>query len=188
MKKILLLVSVLLLFLVGCEEKDVQPEENNAIDETEIVAMQTQIVELQNQLAELKTVTEFQYNQNNYTFNQLLLTDEQVEHIIKHLPNVERKFGYIEEIHHTEIETTLRVQLVDMKGDDSMPNNYRLDYLEIANLTVSNDPLMYALEGVEQVKVNSIEELNEKINEHMRLFIFTMIDDKAVMISEQYLP
>ena len=189
MKKSLLSVSLLLFFLVGCEEKDVQlPEANNANERTEeITNLQTQVEELQSQLAELKSSTEFQYDQNNLTLNQLLFTGEKVEHIMKHLPNVEKKFGYIEQI-NTGAETTLRVQLVDMVGDDTMPNNYRLDELAIDTLTVGNDVLMYALDSVSQVKIESIDELSEKVKEHKRLFIFTIISNKVVLITEQYLP
>lgn len=189
MKKTLLSVSLLLFFLVGCTEKDVQPVENNTSETTEeITNLQLQVEELQSQLAELKSSMEFHYEGNNHTFNHLLLADEKLEHIMKQLPNVEEKFGYIEQINRTDDKTTLRVQLVDMKSDDTMPNNYRLDYLEVDNLTVSNDALMYALDSVDSVKINSIDELNEKVQEHERLFIFTMINEKAVLISEQYLP
>jgi hypothetical protein len=111
-----------------------------------------------------------------------------VEHIIKHLPNVERKFGYIEQISLTDPDTTLRVQLVEMIDDATMPNNYRMEYLEVDNLTVSNDVLIYALDSVNQVKIDSIDDFNEKIKEHERLFIFTIINDKAALITEQYLP
>ena len=69
-----------------------------------------------------------------------------------------------------------------------MPNNYRLEDLEIANVTVSIDALMYALEGVTPVKINDIDALNDIVNEHKRLFIFTIINDNAVLITEQYLP
>ena len=189
MKKSLLSVSLILFFLVGCEEKDVQPEVNNANERTEeITNLQTQVEELQSQLAELKNSTEIHYEINKHTLDQLLLADEKVEHIIKHLPNVGRKFGYIEKFNRTNAETTLRVQLVDMIHDDTMPNNYRLEDLEIANVTVSNDALMYALEGVTPVKIDSIDELNEIVNEHKRLFIFTVVNNKAVIIFEQYLP
>ena len=87
MKRLLLSVSLLLFFLVGCEEKDVQPPEaSNANEQSEeITNLQTQVEELQSQLAELKSSTEFQYEQNNHTLNQLLFADEKVEHIIKHL-------------------------------------------------------------------------------------------------------
>ena len=190
MKKSLLPVSLILFLLVGCEEKDVQPPEaNNASERTEeITNLQSQIEELQSQLAELKLITEFQYNQNNHTFNQLLFANEKVEHIMKHLPNVETKFGYIEQISLTDPDTTLRVQLVDMIDDATMPNNYRMEYLEVDNLTVSNDVLIYALDSVNQVKIDSIDDFNEKIKEHERLFIFTIINEKAALITEQYLP
>ena len=190
MKRLLLSVSLLLFFLVGCEEKDVQPPEaNNANERTEeITNLQTQLEELQSQLAELKNSTEIHYEMNKHTLDQLLYADEKVEHIIKHLPNVVKKFGYIEQINRVGDETTLRVQLVDMIQDDTMPNNYRLEDLEIANVTVSIDALMYALEGVTPVKINDIDELNEIVNKHRRLFIFTIINDSAVLITEQYLP
>ena len=190
MKRLLLFVSLLLFFLVGCEEKDVQPpESNNANEQTEeITNLQTQVEELQSQLAELKNSTEIHYEMNKHTLDQLLYADEKVEHIIKHLPNVVKKFGYIEQINRVGDETTLRVQLVDMIQDDTMPNNYRLEDLEIANVTVSIDALMYALEGVTPVKINDIDALNDIVNEHKRLFIFTIINDNAVLITEQYLP
>jgi len=188
MKKFLLSVSLLIFFLVGCEEKGVQPEENNANETEELTNLQIQIEELRSQLDELKSSIEFQYEQNNQSLNQLLFTDEKLEHIIKHLPNVERKFGYIEQMNRNDTETTLHVQLVDMIHDDTMPNNYRLEDLEIANVTVSIDALMYALDGVTPVKINDIDELNDIVNEHKRLFIFTIINDKAVLITEQYLP
>ena len=188
MKKFLLSVSLLIFFLVGCEEKGVQPEENNANETEELTNLQIQIEGLRSQLDELESSIEFQYEQNNQSLNQLLFTDEKLEHIIKHLPNVERKFGYIELMTRNDTETTLRVQLVDMIHDDTMPNNYRLEDLEIANVTVSNDALMYTLEGVTPVKINDIDELNEIVNEHKRLFIFTIVNNKAVIISEQYLP
>lgn len=147
MKKLLLSFSLLLLFLVGCEENNVQPEANNANERSEeLTNIQTQVEELKGQLAELKSNTDLQYEQNNHTLNQLLLADEKMVHIIKHLPNVERKYGYIEQINRTDAETILRVQLVEMKEDATMPNNYRLEHLEVVeNLTVSNDPLMYVL-------------------------------------------
>ena len=191
MKKSLLPVSLILfLLVVGCEEKDVQlPEANKANEQTEeITNLQTQVEELQSQLAELKNSTEIHYEINKHTLDQLLFTDEKVEHIIKHLPNVERKFGYIEQISLTDPDTTLRVQLVEMIDDATMPNNYRMEYLEVDNLTVSNDVLIYALDSVNQVKIDSIDDFNEKIKEHERLFIFTIINDKAALITEQYLP
>ena len=190
MKKSLLTVSLLLFFLVGCEEKDVQlPEANNANERTEeITNLQTQVEELQSQLAEMKNSTELHYEQNKNILDQLLFADQKMEHILKYLPNVEKKFGYIEQFNRTNAQTTLRVQLVDMIHDDAMPNNYRLEDLEIANVTVSNDALMYTLEGVTPVKINDIDELNEIVNEHKRLFIFTIVNNKAVIISEQYLP
>ena len=85
MKKSLLSFSLLLLFLVGCEENNVQPEANNANERSEeLTNIQTQVEELKGQLAELKSNTDLQYEQNNHTLNQLLLADEKVEHIIKH--------------------------------------------------------------------------------------------------------
>ena len=188
MKKLLLSVSLLIFFLVGCEEKGVQPEENNANDTEELTNLHIQIEELRSQLDELKSSIELQSEQNNQSLNQLLFTDEKLEHVIKHLPNVERKFGYIEQMNRKDTETTLRVQLVDMIHDDTMPNNYRLEDLEIANVTVSIDALMYALDGVTPVKINSIDELNEIVKQHKRLFIFTIINGEVVLITEQYLP
>lgn len=188
MKKSLLSLGLLLFFLVGCEEKGIQQDKSNADEKTEIADLQKQIEELKNQLAEHKIVTEFQYNQNNHTLNQLLYTDEQVEHLIKHLPDVQRKFGYIEQINLTDPDITLRVQLVEMIEDPSLPNNYRLEFLEVDNLIVGYDALIYVLDGVDRVKIDSIDEFNIKIKEHQRLFKFTMINEHAVSISEQYLP
>ena len=65
MKKFLLSVSLLIFFLVGCEEKGVQPEENNANETEELTNLQIQIEELRSQLDELKSSIEFQYEQNN---------------------------------------------------------------------------------------------------------------------------
>lgn len=47
---------------------------------------------------------------------------------------------------------------------------------------------MYVLDSVQHVKIDAIDDLNEKVKDHERLFIFTVIDNKAVLIYEQYLP
>lgn len=191
MKKSLVSVSLLLFLLMGCEGNDIQQVSNNGNEITEITNLQTQIDELNHQLAELQSSTEVQFNQTNQykeLSNELIYTNEKMEHIIKHLPDIEGKLGYIEQINHTNSKTTLRVQLVEMHDDATLPNNYRMEKLNIDTITLSNDALLFVLDNMYPTKIASVDTLNEKIKEYERLFTFSVINDKAELISEMYLP
>lgn len=188
MKKWLLFVGLLLLFLVGCEENVVHEQTNNEEESEELTNLQTQLDDLQKQIDELQQSTEYQNNQNKETNDNLILLNDQVQHFINHLPEIESKLGYIEQINSSNSEVTLRVQLVDMLEDSSMPNGYSINELDVETITLSNDFLIYVLDGVSPVVIKTIEQLDEKIKEHQRLLKFSLVNGKVILINQIYLP
>lgn len=188
MKKSILTVSLLLFFIVGCEENGVQQEAHNEKESAELANLQIQLDELKDQITEMQISIETQNNQNKEFKDELLLANEQTQQLINHLPEIESKLGYIEQVNHTNSETTLRVQLIEIQEDSSMPNNYSKKNLAVETITLSNDCLIYVLDNMYPVKLAAINELDEKVKKYKHLFKYTLINNRAILISEVYLP
>lgn len=74
-----------------------------------------------------------------------------------------------------------------MITDENDPNNYRLETGEYMELKLHDDIIIYVLDGV-MSHIVTLDDLNEKNEEYKRLFEFYIVEDEAILISEQYIP
>lgn len=180
-----LTVSICLVFFMGCDNPEDSTKENEVVLTEGLVESNKQIVDLQLKVTELEeTLSAFQkdtMDESNYQNIQLYNLNK----IVNALPDVENKYGYIESISDNG---EVIVNRVDMLSDESMPNGYLINNLE-KNETFKLDSktLYYTVEEVAPVNV-SLEDFKVQIQEYPRLMIFTIIDEKVIIVSQQYLP
>ncbi|MDR4886037.1 hypothetical protein RGU12_00575 [Fredinandcohnia sp. QZ13] len=189
MKKTNLLFVLFLFFVAGCMNSENIQKVNNAsiLNDDKLLHLEKRINELEKMQMEFQSLSKSDSTDNNDVYDQLEIRLLQVEHIINHIPELEVKLGYIEESQSHQSKNSIRVQLIEMLDDNNSPNNYRIEKKGYIDIALSNDVLIYTLDGLNSEKV-LVEELQSKINEYHRLFTFHIVDEKAILITEKYLP
>lgn len=194
MKKWMFICLIVVIILNGCikqnehEKTDINTnnEQTNEVLE-KIDDIEDSIKLLEEQMANLQNEFEVEKDHNQIDFEHLSIHTSQNKHLLKHIPNIKILNGYIENINKTESEVILQIQKIDLIIDENEPNNYRLESGEFMEIILHDDILIYVLDGTNPYIVTH-EDLNDKNEEYKRLFEFYIVEDKAILVSEQYLP
>lgn len=179
------LVVLCVVLLGGCVNSEVTTTENETALKENIVELDTQLADTQVMVKELEeTLTAFQSDQMNSSNYQSIELNK-LKQIVNALPNVENKHGYIESISDNG---EVIVKRIDMLSDDTMPNGYRLEDLgKNETFQLNSETLYYTVSEVFPVPV-SLEDFKAQIQEYPRLMIFTTVDNKVIVVNQQYLP
>ncbi|MER1958321.1 MAG: hypothetical protein ABS942_13155 [Solibacillus sp.] len=181
MKKSFFIGIVGAMLLVGCDNSQETTTTNTDSVEVEVLksSMEKQVTELQQRLDELQLRLDAVDEENGdqglalYTLN----------HIINATSDVEAKYGYIESIS----ENKVTVKRVEMVTDSSRPNGYRIDELNQNEEFLLDETMLYfVVHEVAPELVDYTEFKQQAVGS--KLFTFTIVDGKLLVIKEQYLP
>ena len=191
MRKEIIFLCFFILLAAGCQPEKQQKvnsgnEENSM--QKELLTLKEQLVEMQSQQKEFQSLLEAENNHNKERYDELWFRTVQMEHIVNHIPDLEVKLGYIQEIKSHDDKKTLLVQLVDMKEDNTSPNNYKIEPRKIAEIPLSDEISIYILNGVFPAVSIPLEELQAKMRDYNRLFHFHIMNGETIMLTEKYLP
>ncbi|MGM8216740.1 hypothetical protein ACLIA0_14485 [Bacillaceae bacterium W0354] len=112
----------------------------------------------------------------------------QLEHLLANIPSIGYKQGYIEAFKEDEMQTSLLIKFAVMEKDNEAPNGFVIKEKESEYVEAANNIEIFFLEGTELHNLKSIDELESKVNEHDRLFNIYLVNNKIIMLSEQYVP
>ncbi|WP_339249892.1 hypothetical protein NSQ43_10280 [Sporosarcina sp. FSL W8-0480] len=188
----LIYVGILLLLLVGCV-KDALPQQSIATNENDnwkeqIFELNDKLIENDKKINELYTIIEGINSIENEAYKELNTKIHMLESLVSHIPNIEKKQGFIDEININEANITFKVNYAEMTEDNNAPNGFIIEEKKKGTISVDLGASYYILEGNQIQFKQTIEEFNEVVNDYNRFFNLYIIDGKVVMLAEQYLP
>ena len=181
MKKRFLVGMVGIILLAGCDnsQETATPQADSVAVEGLKSSVAKQVSDLQMQVDQLQQRLDAVDEENGdqglalYTLN----------HIINATSDVEAKYGYIESIS----ENKVTVKRVEMVTDSSRPNGYRIDELNQNEEFLLDETMLYFV--VYEVAPELVDFADfKKQAVSSKLFTFTIVDGKLLVIKEQYLP
>ena len=181
-----------MLLLAGCtKEDDLKDHTSSGEDknlEDQILQLNHQLKESENQILELKNLYEQNANSTTEYYNELNTKIYMLENILYKLPNLEVRHSYINEMKLDGTNVELEVTLANMLDDEDAPNGYSIEEKEKRNILVDNEASFFVLEGTSMTQVPSVEELQPIIDRSKRFFKLYIVNDRILMLAEQYLP
>ena len=181
MKKRFLVGMVGIILLVGCDnsQETATPQADSVAVEGLKSSVAKQVSDLQMQVDQLQQRLDAVDEENGdqglalYTLN----------HIINATSDVEVQYGYIEGIS----ENKVTVKRVDMLTDLNRPNGYRIEELDRDETFLLDEKMLYFV--VYEVAPELVDFADfKKQAVSSKLFTFTIVDGKLLVIKEQYLP
>lgn len=181
MKKRFLIGMVGIILLAGCDnsQETATPQADSVAVEGLKSSVAKQVSDLQMQVDQLQQRLDAVDEENGdqglalYTLN----------HIINATSDVEVQYGYIESIS----ENKVTVKRVDMITDLNRPNGYRLEELDRNETFLLDETMLYFV--VYEVAPELVDFADfKKQAVSSKLFTFTIVDGKLLVIKEQYLP
>ncbi len=182
MKKRFFMGTILAMFLVGCDnsqETVVKDADTGAVEGIK-ASMEKQVDDLQLQVDELKQRLDAVDEENGYQGLELYTLNQ----IIKATSDVEAKYGYIESISENNEVTVKRV---DMLTDVNRPNGYRIEDLNQNETFKLDENMLYFVVYEVAPEMVDFAEFKKQAVES-KLFTFTIVDGKLLVVKEQYLP
>ncbi|QHE50868.1 hypothetical protein [Pontibacillus sp. HMF3514] len=200
MKK--LFSSFCLLFLLISCSNDADYSEKTSVSNKADYSEKTSVSkdfkkEFDQSIAHLKDIIDQNQKQikvleNRIASNNLILTKQfdvevsQLRKLVNHIPGLEHKYGYIKEINQENL--SMYIEFVNKKADNKAPNGFEIEMKESKRVSVSSNADFYVLNSNDLIKISEAEELQNKVNEHNRLFNLYFVNKKLILASEQYLP
>ena len=182
MKKIFFMGIVGAVLLVGCDNS--QETTKNDVDTRAVEAirasMDKQVSDLQQQLDELQQRLDAVDQENGHQGLELYTLNQ----IIRATSDVEAKYGYIESISENNEVTVKRVEMLT---DLNRPNGYRIDDLHKNETFQLDENMLYFVVYEVAAEMVDFTEFKKQAVES-KLFSFTIVDGKLLVIKEQYLP
>lgn len=181
MKKRFLVGMVGIILLAGCDnsQETATPQADSVAVEGLKSSVAKQVSDLQMQVDQLQQRLDAVDEENGdqglalYTLN----------HIINATSDVEVQYGYIEGI----FENKVTVKRVDMITDLNRPNGYRIEELDRNETFLLDETMLYFV--VYEVAPELVDFADfKKQAVSSKLFTFTIVDGKLLVIKEQYLP
>lgn len=197
MRWLLYLPIILFLFAsVGCVNGTKETTSNPLFEQLkeEQEKMDLEIVRLgqenQNQeqkISELLEQIESLKNDQNEAFEEIRQVIYMNDYLLKQLPDISIKQGYILDINLSENGIyNLMVDFAEKVEDESAPNGFRIknDLEEKAKIQVSKEVQVYTVDGAKPIP-SSFDELSQN---HNGLYNLYFTNNKLVLVVEQYLP
>lgn len=182
MKRKIFMSAMLATLLVGCN--DAEETSKNDADKLATEEVQSNIDQ---QVSDLKIKIE-EMQQNMDGFNEEIgaqgLEQYVANQITQESAKVEIKYGFIKSISENGEVT---VDRVNMLADSEAPNGYKIEELNMDEVFQLNEKMMYFVVNEVAPEIVDFHEFKEhELVE--RLFTFTIIEGKLIMVKQQYLP
>ena len=186
MKKILFSMFLIIIIVSGCSSQ----EDNKKLDELQsrLDDLMEQVIDINERQLQFEEEFKFYDSQQSLDTNNHHTRLYQLEHLVKYLPNIELKKGYILEVIKEDNSIKLAIDFKRMISDDNQPNGYRIEEMEDELVELTEETDIYMLENHSREIYVPIEELEEKLNEYTRFINFYFVDGKVLLMTEQYLP
>lgn len=183
----LFLTMFMLIIVYGCQpvkgEKEVSKtetftEENNtSAQQSKFEEIEERLVEAESRLARLESLSEIQSELINRNGTHLI----QMQHLLKRMPTLEVKKGYITNFDSQE---KLQVQLVNFLVKPDAPNGFELEKTDIVPMKLDSQALIYNELGGYEVSLD--EFLSRK--EDYRFYEIYLMNNEIIMLTEMYIP
>jgi hypothetical protein len=173
----------------GNEEKITKQlaEINKEIErlDSELKNFQIQLAEKTKKMSELEEVIEFLKNSENEVNNQQSTLLAMNEQLIKNLPDITKRYGYILEINGQEKFMMMDYANWEIKQDE--PNGGHIVDLDGNNERINIHPNVevYVLDGT-SISHKPFEEFD--LAGHQGLYDLYLINNQVVLIAEKYIP
>jgi hypothetical protein len=192
-------IYMLLLLLMGCtnnstSENDNNTELNNISNEIKLINERLSKYELElakkdQKIKELRSLIESNMMSNNQIFIELSNNINRNEHLIKHLPDISLKQGYIKELVKDAQGTFFIIDYAEWQSKSDAPNGGLLvnEKEETDKIKINNEIISFVLDGA-SLTLQPFKDFNPKDHEHSGLFDLYIINNEIILISERYLP
>jgi septal ring factor EnvC (AmiA/AmiB activator) len=199
MKKIYTsLCCILFLVLMGCTQ-DTSTENITITDQLETMSKEIELLnekllqydsELDNKeqaIKELQEQMQIQNSDYNMRINEIYNSTHLNGHLIKHLPSITHKQGFIKEIIDTENENSFLVDFAKWEQSEDAPNGAILvnEKEEIEKIQLNKDITTYIIENA-ILAYQPFEDFKE--GKHSGLYNLYFIENEVVLVTEQLLP
>lgn len=209
MKKTLILI-LLFIFLMGCTNhaEKVSSDPNNAqiIDQlnqmkeefqkelevvnNELAHLSAKLESKDKEIQMLKEKVEFNNPFSNSYVKELNDNIRIIDQIVTNFPELTVRQGYINGVIGEGSDLYFKIDFAMMvHNDGSSPNNFHIENEkeEYVKVKAVQDVEMYTIDGVIPYFV-SLDKFEKDIKEYKRLFNLYFVNDKLVLVKEQYLP
>lgn len=181
------------LLLASCKEEDVLVLEEKQQLEKQVYTLSEQLnsrdeelESIKNQLTELQSMVE--NSDLNEKYSELDKRLYMLEGLIEKLPNLEKRFAFVKGLSMNGTNAVLDVQFVNMFDDDEAPSGFSIEEEEAGRVTVDMDAQFFVLENMKMTEVPTLEEFQQILDGHERLYELYMSGKHILMMKEQYLP
>ncbi|WP_202080145.1 hypothetical protein [Caldalkalibacillus salinus] len=185
MRNILFTIIVCIMVITGCS---VQNTQSSAFDEGEltekVASLEEHINDYEEELQELRGLVDTHKAMYTEQANMTRIELTQLKHLINHLPNITHRQGYLDLISNE----TATIQLAYKIESDEAPNGFMIEEGEQEVKNVSEDVMIYILEGTQLKSLDSVNALSETLKDHQRLFDLYFLQGELLLVSEVYLP
>lgn len=203
-RSIIFIVFCTFLF-VGCERADTQQTtwqiseeqvndllEKHAFMQNEIAELESEIHVKEERIQKLEDLIDSLTVDHNSQSKSAEIVRNQVymiDHLVKHLPDVSIRQGFIREIVEEDTESYFIIDYAKFVIDSDAPNGFHIENEkeERVKVHVISDVEIFILEGTIP-KYTRVEDFTGIVEEYDRFFNLYFIEDKLVLIDQRYIP
>ncbi|MCM3637018.1 hypothetical protein M3152_04730 [Sporosarcina luteola] len=193
MKKLrVIYAGILLVLLVGCTkeegaEQTATTKVNGDLEE-QLSQLNEQLIESENKIKELYVMLESRARDENEAYNELHNKIYIMENLLSRVPGINSRQGFVKDVNTGGATITLEVKFAEKKEDNEAPNGFVIEEQETKIVTVDLDANYFILKGDKLQTIPTADEFKEAANEYDRFFNIYIVENKIVMLTEQYLP
>ncbi|WP_262173644.1 hypothetical protein [Saccharococcus sp. Marseille-Q5394] len=193
MKKLrVIYAGILLVLLVGCTkeegaEQTATTKVNGDLEE-QLSQLNEQLIESENKIKELYVMLESRARDENEAYNELHNKIYIMENLLSRVPGINSRQGFVKDVNTSGATITLEVKFAEKKEDNEAPNGFVIEEQETKIVTVDLDANYFILKGDKLQTIPTADEFKEAANEYDRFFNIYIVENKIVMLTEQYLP
>lgn len=184
--------GILLVLLVGCTkeegaEQTATTKVNGDLEE-QLSQLNEQLIESENKIKELYVMLESRARDENEAYNELHNKIYIMENLLSRVPGINSRQGFVKDVNTGGATITLEVKFAEKKEDNEAPNGFVIEEQETKIVTVDLDANYFILKGDKLQTIPTADEFKEAANEYDRFFNIYIVENKIVMLTEQYLP
>lgn len=192
MKKLrIICVGILLVLLVGCTKEEgaehTTIHEYNKLED-QLSQLNDQLIESDNKIKELYAILESRARDNNDAYSELHNKIYMMEKILAYVPSIKSRQGFVKDVDTSGATITIEVTFAEKREDNEAPNGFVIKERETNLVTVDLAASYFILKGDKLHTLQTVDEFKKAVNEYDRFFNLYIVEDKVVMITEQYLP
>lgn len=183
---------ILLALLIGCtKEEGIEQTAATTVNEDleeQLSQLNDQLIESDNKINELYAMLENRIRSENDAYHELHTKIYMMENLLSHVPGIESRQGFVNDVNINGPTLTIEVRFAEKIEDDEAPNGFVIEEQETNLVTVDLAANYFILEGDKLQFLRTVDEFKEAVNEYDRFFNIYIVEDKVVMLTEQYLP